>query len=236
MSWMDQESDTCECGADVAAYVLGALDSGETEAFRAHLRSCVVCRDELDAFQQAVEILPMGVAQHEAPERLRRRVLEAVAREPRSAAGVESKHRPRPRWAGLRIRRPALALGAVAMILAIAVTGIVIGTSQTSKTHVYSAHVTGAGRAELTVSGGHGELIVHHFASPPAGEIYEVWLGRPGRPPMPTTALFGVTATGDADVEVPGSLRGVRVVMVTPEPAGGTTKPTHPPVILAQLS
>jgi hypothetical protein len=48
--------------------------------------------------------------------------------------------------------------------------------------------------------------------------------------------LFSVTRSGDSDVEVPGSLRGVSAVLVTPEPAGGSKAPTHAPVITAPLS
>ena len=35
---------------------------------------------------------------------------------------------------------------------------------------------------------------------------------------------------------MPGNLHGVSQVMVTPEPAGGTLVPTHPPVIVAPLT
>ena len=35
-----------DCGADAAAYVLGALEPAEAEAFTRHLATCVVCRDE----------------------------------------------------------------------------------------------------------------------------------------------------------------------------------------------
>ena len=36
-----------DCGADAAAYVLGSLERSEAEAFRAHLQTCAVCRDEV---------------------------------------------------------------------------------------------------------------------------------------------------------------------------------------------
>ncbi len=50
-------------------------------------------------------------------------------------------------------------------------------------------------------------------------------------------ALFSVTAHGDGQVDLPGNLHGVSLVMVTPEPApGGSTAPTHPPVISASLT
>jgi hypothetical protein len=52
---------------------------------------------------------------------------------------------------------------------------------------------------------------------------------------MPTSALFSTTAAGSGTVDVPGNLHGVTLVMVTPEPAGGSKVPTHPPVLVAQL-
>jgi hypothetical protein len=65
--------------------------------------------------------------------------------------------------------------------------------------------------------------------------VYEVWIKRSGAP-QPTDALFTVTAQGDATVGVPGSLDGVKVIMVTSEPLGGSRVPTTSPVIIAHLS
>jgi len=232
----DHTPDIHDCGGDVAAYALGALDRAEAEGFREHLETCIVCRDELAAFQRVVDIIPMAAAQHPAPRPLRRRVLDAVEREPRPQLSGERRARRRPLLAGLSVSRPAFALGAAMAVVVLAVGGIVLGSSGTAKTRVYAAQVTGPGSAEVRVTGGQAELIVHHFSPPPAGQIYEVWLGRPNRPPAPTSALFSVTAKGDGDVDVPGNLRGVNQVVVTPEPAGGTRVPTHPAVIRAQLS
>ena len=52
-----------ECG-DAAAYVLGALDPQELEAFRAHLEQCTICRDEVAEFGLVMEALPIAVPQH----------------------------------------------------------------------------------------------------------------------------------------------------------------------------
>jgi hypothetical protein len=87
----------------------------------------------------------------------------------------------------------------------------------------------------VRLSDGSAELVVRNFAPPPAGDIYEVWLQRPGHAPSPTRALFSVTTGGAGDVGVPGDLHGVQRVLVTPEPAGGSLVPTHAPVIVAQL-
>jgi anti-sigma factor RsiW len=236
MTSMDYDSHSSDRGGDVAAYALGALDQEETEAFRAHLESCVVCRDELAAFERVVGVLPMAAPQHRAPAGLRERVLDAVNRESRLESVAAPEPRSRRSWGRLPSVRSPLALGAALTVLAIVAVAVVLGSSGARQTRVFDAQVKGPGSARLTLGGGHAELSVRHFAAPPAGEIYEVWLGRPGRAPAPTRALFGVTTNGDATVDVPGNLAGVNVVMVTPEPAGGTLTPTHPPVIVARLS
>ncbi len=98
------------------------------------------------------------------------------------------------------------------------------------------AQVTGAGMAQLTISQGRGELVMRGMPAPPAGHVYELWIQRGSAAPSPTRALFSVTSAGSGDVGVPGSLQGVRRVLVTPEPVGGSLTPTHAPVIVAQVS
>jgi anti-sigma-K factor RskA len=221
-----------ECGGDVAAYALGSLDDAETEAFRRHLDECVVCRDELTSFQEVVDVLPMSAPPYQASPALRRRVMRAVAEEARGPARGGART---PRRGRLSFSRPALALGgSFALAVAAAIVVLVLSSSSSPSARVIAAQVTGQGSASLRVSKGHAELVVHRFAAPPNGQIYEVWLQR-GGVAHPTKALFGVNEQGDADVDVPGNLHGVSRVMVTREPAGGSQKPTHPPVISATL-
>jgi anti-sigma factor RsiW len=228
-----------ECGADVAAYALGALDAEELTRFRSHLETCAVCRDELSAFQQIVDVLPMSAPTFEAPASLRRRVLDAIEDEPKlDPASVQRRSQAsRKRSLRFRMPRPALAFSA-GLTLAAAIVAVVIavGSSPAPGTRTIDAQVTGQGTAALQVSKDHAQLVVHRFAAPPAGQIYEVWLQHGKGALQPTTALFSVTGQGDADVDVPGNLHGVSHVLVTREPAGGTSKPTHTPVITADLT
>jgi anti-sigma-K factor RskA len=223
------------CADDVAAYVLGALEPQEADAFRRHLEQCAVCRDELETFQHVVDALPMSVEQHRAPPQLRRRILALAEAEPKLHATppAATSQRRRPQW----LARPAFAMAAVAVVAAIVIGAVSLSSSGTRATRVYAAQVNGLpGTAQVRVTNGRGVLVVRHFPAPPPGKIYEVWLARPHRAPQPTNALFSVTAAGAADVAVPGSLHGVNQVMVTPEPAGGSRAPTHPPVIQAKLA
>jgi anti-sigma factor RsiW len=217
---------THDCGGDAAAYVLGALDAEEVDAFRRHLDECVVCRDEVASFQQTVDALPMAAPQLAAPRGVRRRVLAEVRADARRRNIAE---RPR-RWS---LPRPAIAIGALAALALAAFGGVELTSNGASSTRIIDASL---GHAQLRVSGGHAELVVHDLKQPAPGRIYEVWLKRGSAAPSPTRALFGVTRAGDGDVDVPGNLHGVTTVMVTQEPAAGSPAPTTPPVIVTNLT
>jgi len=210
-------------GCDAAAYALGALDPAEAEAFERHLAECEQCAADLVEFGPVVDLLGMSAPQHPVPSQLRRRVMRAVRPEaPR-----------RPAWSARAALATTLAVGLAAAILVIAT--LVPGGS--SKARILDASVVGsAGSAQVRLLDGRAELIVRHFPAPVPGEIYEVWLKRPGRAPEPTHALFSVNGGGADDVGVPGALRGVQEILVTEEPAGGSVIPTHSPVIVGRLS
>jgi Putative zinc-finger len=219
-----------DCAGNAAAYVLGALEPAEAEEFREHLATCVVCRDEVMVFGGVVDALPLTAEQYPVPKGLRRRVMRAVRNEPRLDA--EGREAPRASW-WTTVPRGAFAAGVAAVAVAAVVIGVAIGSGGSSGTRVISASV---GNAELRVSGSRADLIVRHLPPPGPGHIYELWTQRAGQPPAPTTALFSVTSAGTAEVGVPGSVKGVSQVLVTPEPDGGSQVPTHAPVIVARTA
>lgn len=236
MSQQDSNVDARTCGGDVAAYALGALDAGEVQAFEAHLETCAICRDELFAFQEVVAELPVSVLACEAPKRLRRRVMAAVAAEPKPGWRESPRRSWIPQLSGSRPRL-GMAVAAVAAVVAIAAGALTLGGGNPVHTRVITARVTGStGSAQVRLTGDRAELVVRNLSPPPLGQIYEVWLRRRGHAPAPTSPLFSVNSHGAGDVEVSGSLRGVNQIMVTPEPAGGSPAPTHPAVIRAALT
>jgi hypothetical protein len=218
--------------------VLGALEPSESERFRLHLAECVVCRDEVQALRAAADALPMAAPQLRVPAALRRRVLRQVRAERRVGVARERRSRfalrlPPPRAMS---RAPALAGG-----LALVATAVVVATRPwhggSSQARQIEASVrVPAARATLRVVSGRGELVIGGMPAAPQGRIYEVWVRRAGSPPAPTSALFDVTSSGRATVDVPGDLRGAREVLVTDEPRGGSLRPTRMPVIRASLA
>ena len=235
---MTVESGKHDCGGDAAAYVLGALEPQEAEAFSRHLDTCVVCRDEVAAFQHSANALAMAPPQHRAPRGLKRRVMRAVRESDADAqAQGAPARRPRRFGSGLFVARPAVAGLAALAVVVIVVGAIIVGSNGSSGTRTITAAVTGSpGTAQLSVSGGHGQLVMRNFPQPATGHIYELWELRSGaKAPQPTGTLFSVNSGGAGNVGVPGGLHGVSKVLVTQEPAGGSLAPTTAPVIVASL-
>ncbi len=231
MSGRDHMPTTHDCNGDAAAYALGALEHGEADAFKRHLESCAVCRDELTALQEVVHALPMAAPQHPAPKRLRRQVLRAAGKKTTPARKVRLRRAPlRPP----RTRAMVLA-GACAAIELAVLAGL--NLSSGSGVRVIPARVAGiSGAAQIRLSDNRGELIVRNLSPPPPGDIYELWLKRPHRTPTPVNVLFSVTTTGAAEIGLPPKLGGIKEILVTPEPKGGSPRPTHRPVIVAPLT
>ncbi|HWD84524.1 MAG TPA: anti-sigma factor [Solirubrobacteraceae bacterium] len=231
---MSAETNTASghtCGSDAAAYVLGALEPAELPAFLEHLEGCAVCRDEVDALQGVVHALPMAAPPYPAPGRLRRRIMRSVRQDQARTRGFRGPvwffNWPAGQWVGV------LGVAATAVLVVVAL----LGSTARPPTRVIQARVTsGTGSAQLDVTGRQGELIVRHLRPLPRGRVYEVWLKAAHRKPVPADVLFLVTRHGDADVPVPRSLRGISLMMVTAERAGGSPVPTGKPVIVAQLS
>jgi anti-sigma-K factor RskA len=244
----DAHVDRDGCGANAAPYVLGALTNEEHDAFVRHLESCVVCREEIAALQVVANALPAAAPQMRAPKELKQQILSSVhedarqrreqqQRATRSARAAErsgSQVLPWLRW------RPSLvaALGVtVAALIVVAAFAFASGAGK-DKTHVFRAEVLPHGAsASLRVSGSQAQLRVADMPQSAPGHVYEVWIKRStsGRP-LPTDALFTVDAAGAATVAVPGSVSGVKEIMVTAEPVGGSRVPTLPVLIDAHLS
>lgn len=215
-----------ECGGQAAAYVLGALEPAEVEAFRRHIEECAACREEVAALEQVADALPAATEPQRVSKALRRRVMREVCASPQAKAAG--------RKATVRSWRPAVAWGgALAALVVVAVVLAVTLGSGGPSTRVVQAS---AGNAQLRIAGSRADLIVHRLPPLPAARIYEMWVQRGHARPVPTGTLFGVTSNGAASVGVPGGINGVSAVLVTQEPAGGSLAPTSAPVIVARVT
>jgi anti-sigma-K factor RskA len=237
----------CGKGDTAGAYVLGALPEDEAYAFELHLAACATCQRDIHQLASAADMLGTAVPAVPAPPDLGVRIKRIVRAEAEllRAAGPEAdrpaqKSRVRDFFGGRGMVRPRIAVAgtlAVGLLVGLVVGATSLGGS-TPSTRAISAQVLQPGvahgaSATLHVTGESGTLSVSHFPSPPTGRVYEVWLLGSGKAPRPTDALFSVDSSGNGTVAVPGSLHGVREILVTAEPLGGSPHPTRSPIIAA---
>jgi hypothetical protein len=221
----------------LGAWMLGALPEDEAEALRSHLEGCAECRAEAESLRVAVDALPASAPPMSPPPELKGRLMAVVEREASllKAAGPEAdrvkepRRRRLPALSGLTLR-PALATGLVLLLLVVGGGAALLGRTafdQDARTVVARVNPELKGsRASLEVDGDRARIVGNKLPPPPAGRVYQVWLDRGGKAPEPTSALFSTRSDGSASVDVPGSIDGVRAVMVTDEPSGGSSKPT----------
>lgn len=239
MSRKTREARSAGCAhtENAAPFVLHALTDEEHAEFAAHLRSCAACQQEVAELEVAANALPATAPQLSAPAEVKGRVMATVRQEASLSAPAQAKRtapgKEAPGWFQWRSALAGAVTAAVLVLVTILVqTG---GGSSKPTTRVIDAQVLAAhASATLRISGDHAELDVANMPQPTPNRVYEVWLKRSGGP-LPTSALFTVDKSGDATVGVPGSVNGVKVIMVTSEPRGGSRVPTRAPVIIANL-
>jgi anti-sigma factor RsiW len=215
------------CGGNAAPYVLGALPDAERAQFEEHLRTCAVCREEVASLEAVTAVLPAAAPHVPAPPALKRRVMAAARAELRGRERAAAPHRSR------RALVPAIAVGALAAVVAAIVLA---GGGGSGSTRILRGEVAVPGaRALLAVAGGRGQLSLSGMPQPRPGHVYELWVKRAGAP-QPTDVLFTVSSRGSATAAVPGSMSGVRAVLVTAEPLGGSRVPTSRPLLLVNTS
>jgi anti-sigma-K factor RskA len=227
-----RDSDGC---GDAAAYLLGSLERDEADVFKQHREACVVCRDEINAYEEVLWVLPMAVPQFRAPKRLRRSVIRAVRQERQLGRS--------PGWQGAGRRalgaHPRLAwssLLASATIAAATVAIVLFSSGGPAKQEIEANVLSGPGQAQVLLSGGQEELILHGVRPSAPRHVYEVWVQRGQNSPTPVDVLFKVAPSGDAQIGLPRDLHGASRLLVTQERDGGSPAPTSSPVIVAELT
>lgn len=235
-----------QCFDALGAYVLRALPDEEHVAVERHLEDCAVCRRDASELQLVADALSASPSPVEPSRALRDRVMAVVQAEADvlHAAGPAADRAPAPRRRRMRalFPRPALTAGAAAAALAAGLAGgiIVVGdgdsgpsrpASRLVAARITDRDIAARAHAAVRVSGNRASLLVHGLPDPPSRRVYQLWLKEPGRSPVPAGATFAIRS---GTVEIPRSLHGGEVVMVTSEPPGGSPAPTRPPLIVTR--
>lgn len=223
---------------DVGAYLLGALEPDEEEAFEAHLDTCDACRQEVVRLEVARDALPKAVDQVAPPDSLKTSLMETVRSD--AAAGRHAPTRRRSRWRDVVLGCPQFAAAAAALLLAVGIgVGALIGAvgggddSTTVAAQVDQSRLPD-GQASLVIPEEGGAILrVERLQQLEEGRVYEVWVKRGER--VTPSSLFSVSRDGSGAAGVPEDLSDADAVMVTREPRGGSMTPSEQPVITVPL-
>lgn len=199
-----------------AGYALHALDPEEEQLYEAHLGRCRSCQADLADFALVTAALAHASPPAIPPLRLRRRVL-AAARAERGRPPIR-----RPRWA-----YPALGVAVAASCTAAALAVWAIGVR--SGPGVRALALRGASGALVVAGNRSAVLVASGLAPAPVGKTYEIWVMRAGGPSRPA-GLFAAR-NGTVSVRLAGRVAHGSFVGVTLERAGGTARPSGPPLV-----
>ncbi len=224
------------------AYAIDALDDVERARFARHLADCADCQAEIGSLREAAAMLPEMTA-FDAPVSLRASVLDAIG-----------EVRPRPPVVAVssapsRRRRGAALIAAAAAFIAIGGVGATVwhpwsdDTSQAPEISAVDRVLTAPDAENLPsdrlANGGTVSVVrsnslnqavvrVRGMASAGPGRVWQLWLQQDGQ--MVSAGLMPPVA--DGSVLLQGEPASAEAFGITSEPAGGSEKPTRPPVSL----
>jgi anti-sigma-K factor RskA len=213
---------------DVGAYLLGALNDLERQAFERHLRGCDECQEELARLRPAADALPGSVQQFEPPARLKASLMEVVEREARAQQPEPERRRPRLRF----FMRPAFV--AAALLIGV-VVGFGVAQLGGDETRTLAATVDRAmpqAGGTLRVSNDDATLRLHDMPALSGTRVYQVWLQHGDRLLPARTFEVGADGRGTVDLSNVDDADGV---YVTREARGGAQVPSEDPIVSVPL-
>jgi anti-sigma-K factor RskA len=217
-------SDHNRWSEDLAAYMLGALESREAGEFERHLEGCERCQNEMRWFEPALQALPESVERQEPPPRLR----QALMAEVRADVQPEQEAAKKRSWSWFS--RPAMAFAVLVLAVALG-AGYEIGKGGSDNGGGASPLVTREHgiTMKMVPEGNGGTLHLADLHQLPPGKVLEAWVRREGKIEA-VPALLVPDRKGQAETAV-ADMSGVDTVMVTEEPQGGSEEPTSPAIV-----
>lgn len=213
------DSDHKRWSEDLAAYMLGALEPGEATELERHLEDCERCREEMRWLEPALHSLPESVERQEPPKQLRQSLMAEVRADARPA---ERPARARSRrW----ILKPAVGFAVVALLVA-GVVGYEVGRdggNEGGGASTIVREINGMTVRMIQEDEG-GKLELAGVPQPPKDKVFEAWVERDGDVEA-VPALIVPDRNGHAETTI-ADMEGVKAVMVTVEPRGGSETPT----------
>ena len=245
---------------DVAVYALGALPPAEAARVREHLKTCSLCRHELQALNPAVTAV--GESAEACADGGKGSVVVSpllkgrIMRQVRATQPPPRKSRP--------IVWPAYLVAAACFVAAIVTSLINLSLMEQLRTaqnelaqterrsstlaqnltdeRTTMADLMSDDAKRFTVTGGQVVMVrhriyiaMHDLSQPPRGRVYQAWTQAKGTSAMSPSVTFVPDSRGVAIIELPVNAVSVGAVAVSVEPEGGSKQPTSKPLFATSL-
>jgi anti-sigma-K factor RskA len=237
---------------DLALYALGSLPGDELAVLEKHLQECASCGRELEQLRGDMGLLALATTGSAPPQRSRRRLLDAVSREPRALRERQLRPwwRPVP-WviAGFFLLSSAFLWHEKSSLqrqLAALKDDSAVQSAELTRARDVVATLTATDAMRVTLVAGktppqpQGKAIyvrdrsrliflASNMPQLPAEKAYELWLIPTQGPPIPA-GVFKPDARGSATVINPPLPGGVaaKAFAIMVEPETGSATPTMP--------
>ncbi|MFE5942842.1 anti-sigma factor domain-containing protein [Streptomyces sp. NPDC056480] len=236
------------------AYALDALSDEERREYERHLADCASCAEEVAELSETAARLGLA-ASAPVPPSLREDVLRRIT-QVRQAPPADPTAPARAAPSGVRARRGLLWALAASIASAVLLGGTAVvqhqlaqdaerETQRVQQAAGEVAAVLAAPDARLTATalpqGATGAVVVSRsldqavftasdLTVPPHGKVYQLWFDDRGT--MRPAGLIDPDRTTTATL-MDGPVDGATGMGITIEPAGGSSRPTSPPIALA---
>jgi anti-sigma-K factor RskA len=240
---------------DLALYALGSLSASDRQQLETHLDQCAGCRAELQQLRGDMALVALAASGPVPPQRSRERLLQAIAREPRSQTARSRRWFAVPAFAAMALAVACFALWGVNARLTRRYQALQRERAQEARDveharellAMFSApdavHATliaarekpqPQGKAMYLPRQGALLFMASNLAPLPANKTYQLWVMPMTGAPVPA-GTFVPDARGSAMVMDPPLPRGIpaRMFAVTVEAAGGSRTPTMPMVLMS---
>ncbi len=217
------------------AFALGSLDSEEAARVEGHLLSCLICRNESDAWREVSGQLSLAAPVRAPSPALKGRLRQRVqATSPQPRARVQTARRP---WRERFL--PVWSLVSLCLIIAFAGLSVFLwqrlgrigSVASHNGMHAVPLNSTDSaskatGFVLISQDGDSGTLVVDGLPPLADSQQYQVWLTRDGQ--RISGALFSTDEKdyGTTRLRAPRALLDYSAVDITVEPAGGSPQPT----------
>jgi hypothetical protein len=244
----------------IAPYALGALERDEMELVREHLAGCAFCANLAREASDVVHLLPYAAPYRPAPEASLDRVMRTIRVEHQRRSSQPTPQGSGSLWDWLRRPIFAPVAAGVLLVLGLAGWNMMLmselnedrrqmatlhnrlaqqshlllmvtsGSAVTRPLQGTSLAPSAAIRLIMDGETNSAMLMASRLPPPPAGQVYQVWLGRQGAR-MPAARLtVDDQGDGECTLELDSSVHSYDSAWITLEPARGSPMPSSPGV------